>query len=101
MMRSCQIPNTWSALQVGLHQAALRCLPLFLLYLVTLMHTYSLAYLQVHCIRQSTSVHGHLFPDAAVSHQHAHVHSLKRGWRVCGFATYSCMSQSAGWCSSG
>ena len=40
-------PAAWSTLQVGLHQAALRCLPLFLLYLVTLMHTYSLAYLQV------------------------------------------------------
>ncbi len=38
----------WS--QVGLHQAAVRCLPLFLLYLGTLMHTYSLSYLQARCL---------------------------------------------------
>jgi hypothetical protein len=67
---------TWSALQVGLHQAALRCLPLFLLYLVTLMHTYSLAYLQVRHICQSASNHGRLAPDVAVFQLHLHLQSL-------------------------
>lgn len=40
-------PSPCPCPQVGLHQTAVRCLPLFVLYLGTLMHTYSLAYLEV------------------------------------------------------
>jgi hypothetical protein len=65
--------NHGAALQVGLHQAALRCLPLFLLYLVTLMHTYSLAYLQVRHVCQSAADDGRWAPNVAVFQLHLHL----------------------------
>ena len=66
-------PTAWSTLQVGLHQAALRCLPLFLLYLVTLMHTYSLAYLQVRYTCSQNVITGVWLKHSAVFQLHSHV----------------------------